>query len=486
MINRPHKYFKIFVLLAAVFLAGCAKNPVSGDREFVTMSESDEIAQGAKHHQSILAQYGVYDDPQLQAYVNNLGQQLAAKSHRSHLKYHFTVLDSPDINAFALPGGYIYITRGIMAYLNSEAELAGVLGHEIGHVTARHSVRQQSGQLAAGLLNILVAATTGSSELGQLSQQLSTGLVRGYGREHELEADRLGAQYLHNSRYNPESMLDVIGVLKDQESYEIALARKQGREPKIYHGVFSTHPKNDQRLQTVVAEAKKLTATQYKNNNRKAYLDNIDGMDWGPSPKQGVVTANRFLHADLGFSIQFPKNWIIQNSPTALLARNESNGAIAQLSVAPLNPNESTADLLKRLTKNTQLNVHAKAYGNTAITQVTVAKNVQPARISAIKLGRSQALFIIGSSTEATFTITDNQLLSINQSFKRLTKKEIAAIKTPVLKVIPVKKTDSFASLAKKSAIENDAEASLRLLNHAFPRGKLSNHKNIKIITLED
>lgn len=481
------KYFthQTLILLVALLLISCAKNPVSGDREFVSMSESDEIAQGAKHHQSILTQYGVYDDPELQSYVNHIGQQLAAKSHRSHLTYHFTVLDSPDINAFALPGGYIYITRGIMAYLNSEAELAGVLGHEIGHVTARHSVRQQSGQLAAGLLSILVAATTGSSQLEQLSQQLSTGLIRGYGREHELEADRLGAQYLHKSNYNPESMLDVIGVLKDQELYEKALAKKQNREPKIYHGVFSTHPKNDQRLQTVISEAKTLAAIQYKDNNRATYLSHIDGMDWGLSPSQGIVTANRFLHADLGFAIQFPKNWTIHNSPHALLARNESNGAIVQLTVAPLNPNEDTEGLLKRLIQNEQLDVSKKNYGDTATTQVTVAKNKQPTRITAIKLDQAQALFIIGSSTEATFGLTDRQLLAINQSFKRLTPKEIKAIKTPILTVVSVKSSDSFASLAKSSALEKDAEDSLRLLNHSFPNGSISNHQQIKIITLE-
>lgn len=476
---------RALILLVALLLVGCAKNPVSGDREFVTMNESDEIAQGTKHHQSILAQYGLYDEPELQNYVNHIGQQLTAKSHRSHLTYHFTVLDSPDINAFALPGGYIYITRGIMAYLNSEAELAGVLGYEIGHVTVRHSVRQQSGQLVAGLFNILVSATTGSSQLGQLSQQLSTGLIRGYGREHELEAGRLGAQYLHKSNYNPESMLDVIGVLKDQELHEKALAKKQNREPKIYHDVFSTHPKNDQRLQTVISEAKTLTAIQYKDNNRATYLSHIDGMDWGLSPSQGIVAANRFLHADLDFAIQFPKSWTLHNSPQALLARNEDNGAIPELSVAQLNPNEDTNDLLKRLSKNAQLDVSKKNYGNTATIQVTIAKNKQPTRISAIKLDQSQALFIIGSSTEITFDSTDRQLLAINESFKRLSPKEVKLIKSPILTVVSVKSSDSFASLAKNSALEKDAEDSLRLLNHSFPNGSISNHQQIKIIILE-
>ena len=140
----------------------------------------------------------------------------------------------------------------------------------------------------------------------------------------------------------------------------------------------------------------------------------------------------------------------------------------------------------KRLTKNTQLIINTQAYGNTAKIRLTVAKNAQPARISGIKLDQSQALFIIGSSTESTFATTDNQLLAINQSFKRLSDKEIEAIKTPVLKAVRVNTTDSFTSLAKKSAIDKEAEDSLRLLNHAFPNGKLANHQKIKIITLED
>ncbi len=316
------RYFKCLLFTLSLMLFGCATNPVSGDREFVTLSESQEIDQGRKYHQTIIDQYGVYDDPDLQSYVEAIGQQLAANSHRAHLEFHFTILDSPDINAFALPGGYIYITRGIMAYLDNEAELAGVLGHEIGHVTARHSVRQQSGQLAAGLLNILISATTGSRTLEELGDQLSFGIIRGYGRKHELEADRLGAEYLHKSSYDPEVMLEVIGVLKDQELYERALAKKENREPKIYHGVFSTHPKNDDRLKTVVRAAKTLSPVQYRDDNRATYLKSIDGMVWGQNPDQGVVVKNRFMHAELGIALQFPLDWLITNNPSTWPTRS--------------------------------------------------------------------------------------------------------------------------------------------------------------------
>jgi predicted Zn-dependent protease len=173
-------------------ISSCAVNPVTGQQDLVLMSESDELALGRKTNAEVLKQYTIYDNPALQSYVQTVGEKLAAKSHRSNLIYRFTVLDSKDVNAFALPGGYIYITRGLMAYLNSEAELAAVLGHEVGHVTARHSVRQYSAtQLAnigAVLTSIFVPGMTQASN--QLVQFAGGALLRGYGRTHELEADK--------------------------------------------------------------------------------------------------------------------------------------------------------------------------------------------------------------------------------------------------------------------------------------------------------
>lgn len=206
------------ILLAALLcLAACAVNPVTGGRDFVTMSEQQELALGRKSHQQILGEYSVYPNQSLQSYVQRVGQDIAGRSHRRQLVYRFTVLDSEDVNAFALPGGYIYITRGLLAYLNSEAELAAVLGHEIGHVTARHSVRQHSvAQTASigatlGAIFIPQMRTQGAS---QLVNVLGTALLSGYGREHELEADRLGAEYLARAGYSPSAMFDVIKILK--------------------------------------------------------------------------------------------------------------------------------------------------------------------------------------------------------------------------------------------------------------------------------
>jgi len=275
------KMLKPFAVLSLLLMAtGCATNPVTGKSDFVLMSEQQEVALGAQTHTSVMQQYTVYDNPRVQQPVERLGQELAANSHRSHLDFTFTVLDSPEVNAFATPGGYVYITRGIMAYMNSEEQLAGVLGHEIGHVTARHGVRQHSAQTtsqtAAGLLGVLIAGATKNKRtgqvIGQTTSQPGQAFVRGYGREHELEADRLGAEYLAGLGYDPDMMLGVIGILKDQEEFERQRAQDEGRQPGIYHGVFSTHPRNDQRLQEVIAAADRFRTANPKHTDPEAFL----------------------------------------------------------------------------------------------------------------------------------------------------------------------------------------------------------------------
>lgn len=480
------KFANCLFLALSLTLSACATNPVTGKSDFTLVSEDEEIEQGRSFHQQVIAEYGVYDDPELQQYVNAIGQDLAARSHRANLEFTFTVLDSPQINAFALPGGYVYITRGIMAYLDSKAELAGVLGHEIGHVTARHSVRQQSGQMASTLLSVLISATTGQSGLGDLSNQLGTGIVRGYGREHELEADRLGAEYLHLSGYDPEIMLEVIGVLKDQEVYEQELAKKEGREPNIYHGVYSTHPRNDDRLKTVVRAAKDLSVQTYRDSDQPGYYAKIDGMMWGPSIKQGILANNLFSHPELAFSLQLPETWDVNNYPEFLQARNPQSAAIVQIGVNGLKKDESLDGLLKRLSNDSNLEVSRNENGATARIMAKPRNgDEQPAQISAIALDNSLALTLLGTSTEDQFAGTEKALLGIIQSFRRLSPAQVDAIDVPRLHIVS-RNIDSFETLAEQSAIEYEAVDILRLLNRAYPDGNIDKIKNLKTVTFDD
>ena len=262
-----------------VFVTACSTNPATGKKDFSLMSKDQELSMGAQGHRRVLKQFRRLNNPRLQAYVNNIGQSLARKSHRNNIPYKFTVIEDPNVNAFALPGGYIYITTGLMAYLNSEGELAGVLGHEIGHVTARHGAQQQSAGLARALALELLSKKAGKSTMNSLNQ-FSTALIRGYGRDHELQADKLGAEYLARVGYSPKNMYDVVSVLKSQEEFSKYMARREGRQPNSYHGVFSTHPSNDQRLKTVINAAKSIKTAGTRNANHDGYLRQINGLKY--------------------------------------------------------------------------------------------------------------------------------------------------------------------------------------------------------------
>lgn len=265
-------------ITVAITLTGCSSNPVTGKKDFSLISKDQEIAMGAQGHRDVLRTMKRYNNPGLQAYVNGIGQALARKSHRNKIRYTFTVLDDSTVNAFALPGGYIYITTGLMAYLNSEAELAGVLGHEIGHVTARHGVKQQSASIASAILIDIISKRAGND--GKSLSQFGTALIRGYGRDHELQADKLGAQYLARVGYQPKSMIDVVSVLKAQEEFDKLQARKEGRQVRAYHGVFSSHPSNDRRLQEVISAAKSIKSAGTRATNHDGYLKQINGMKY--------------------------------------------------------------------------------------------------------------------------------------------------------------------------------------------------------------
>lgn len=301
----PKKFLSVFLkttfFVSILSLSSCSTNPVSGKKDFSLINNDQELAMGAQAHRSIMKQKRRLNNPKIQAYVNNIGQQLARQSHRKDIKYTFTVLDDPSVNAFALPGGYIYITTGIMAYLNSEGELAGVLGHEIGHVTAKHGVKQQSAGVASAILMSVIAKQTGGT--GKEYNNLSKALLSGYGRDHELQADKLGAEYLARIGYAPKNMIDVVGVLKAQEEFDKYQARREGRQPQAYHGVFASHPKNDTRLQKIIAEAGKYKKGATRDAGHDRYLRMIAGMKFRISKnKYGRVVVGTSKNSNLTYA----------------------------------------------------------------------------------------------------------------------------------------------------------------------------------------
>ena len=479
----------VISLLLLIQLSGCATNPVSGKQDFVLVSESQEIDSGAQYHQQILQQYGVYDDPELQAYVNLIGQELAQNSHRSHLNFTFTILDSPEVNAFALPGGYIYITRGIMAYLNSEAELAGVLGHEIGHVTARHSVRQQSASRVTGLLGAVLDVATGQTSNGGLFSNLSHALTQGYGRDHELQADRLGAEYIARIGYEPENMIDVVSVLKNQELFEKELAQKEGRKPRTYHGVFASHPKNDKRLREVIQAARQFKTTKTRDINRNVYLQKISGMPFGSSAKDGIVRGNHFYHAELNAKLTLPNNWRVENFPDRLILIPKTNDALIQIKLQIRKDKQLSAKaVLENYLKSAPVsNTNDFSTNNLqGYTAVAVLDKTpfgkRPVRYSVLL--REEYAWIFAATTkesvglhmlDTVFNQVTNGLSSLKENEKKLAQ--------PLrIKIIKADTNSTYQSLAKQSSLGIHAKSQLRLINADYPNAEPTPNELIKIV----
>jgi len=324
---------KIYILvtcLTTIFLSNCARNPVTGKKQVVLMSEEQEIAMGKEADPQIVAQYGLYKDDALQAFITQKGKEMAAISHRPNLNYEFKIVDSDVLNAFAVPGGYVYFTRGIMAHFNNEAEFTGVLGHEIGHIAARHSVEQQRNAILGQVG--LMAGMILSPELAQLGEAASQGLgllFLKFGRDAERESDKLGVEYSSKIGYDAQYMAGFFKTL-ERKGAESGAAELPD--------FLSTHPNPGERNVTVAQLAtewkQKLNLTSPKINGNE-YLKRIEGLIYGEDPKQGFLESNVFYHPELKLQFSIPENWAYQNSPRAVQLASKDGKAVMMLMLAP-------------------------------------------------------------------------------------------------------------------------------------------------------
>ena len=312
------------LLVVVISLAACATNPVTGDRELALVSESQEIQIGREVAAQAEQQFGLVDDAALQAYVHRLGFQLAQASERPELPWAFRVVDDPTPNAFAAPGGYIFITRGLLALLRNEAELVSVLGHEIGHVTARHSVammsRAQLAQLGLGIGSMLSPTVAQFGDLAAGGLQL---LFLSYSRDAERQADDLGYRYALEQGYDVREMVNVFAVL--QQSADMA-----GQSP--VPSWLASHPYPEDRIARIDKRLATLPATATSGRiGEDEYLAQIDGLVYGDNPRDGYFEANRFFHPELAFRIDLPKGWRTQNLTQAVVAGSPAEDALMQL-----------------------------------------------------------------------------------------------------------------------------------------------------------
>ncbi|MCX6552017.1 MAG: M48 family metalloprotease [Acidobacteria bacterium] len=475
-----------YLLLAVLALpiGACATNPVTGKNEFSLMTEAQEIQIGRDGDKELRAEMGVYDDAALQQYVEDVGMRLAQSSQRPNLPWHFAVVDVPDVNAFALPGGYVYITRGLLAYLGTEAEMAGVLGHEIGHVTARHAAQGYTRQItmlgSAALLSVLYPKAAPYAMAGAVGLSV---LFLKYDRNQELQADRLGTEYSANVGWSPEGME---GVLQ-------AISRLEGTTGK--GGVpnwLLTHPPTPDRIEKVDPSVQALLQTRPESVwtvNREPYLSRIDGLMYGDNPHEGVVRGNVFVHPDLRLRVAFPAGWEIDNGKKMvtvtpkgstdammLLESVEKPSGSSLEDVAVNDMRTSGFELLRGET--TQLNGLQAFVG----TYEGTMKDVGIVRMQAAHMALERQVFMLGGvAARSKFSEVRGAFSESIGSVASISREEAARIRPSRIRFVTVRQGDTWASLAARTGNVVKPER-LAVLNRFDPGQPPPAGQRIKIV----
>jgi len=460
-------------------LQGCSVNPATGAPTVVFSTAKGERETGQEMYDKFIAEGAAYDDPELQAYVNKIGQRLAAHSDMPDLEFTFMVLDAPEINAFATPGGFIYVNRGLLAYLNSEAELAGVLGHEIAHVTARHHGRRKTAGVTGKVLSTTAYVLTGSSAVYEASEMYGAELISGYGRDMELEADGLGAEYMYRAGYEPEALLDVIGVLKNQEQFMRLKAREAGKSGTTYHGLYATHPRNDKRLQTVIRAASTLDDGTYIESPEVPgeFRQVTDGVVWGESVG-GQRDDGRYYHNKLGFTFEQPEGWSVTAQASAVVAASPDGERRVTVTLRRKDPNATPQAVLEGLATGALSGGETLQQAGLDGYTVVASAGGKSKRLAAIYLNNLTYLF---EGEAADFATADADLRGIIESFRAMHPREKSSGNGRYVRYIQVPRGASVAGLAANVRIDN-AEGYLRLINDFYPRGEPRTGDWIKVI----
>ncbi len=334
----PNPIAWVAILGLFVSLVSCATNPVTGETQLMLLSEPQEIELGRQTDSQIVKEYGIYKNPSLTSYIADLGKRLGRLSHRPALAYHFKILDSSVVNAFAVPGGYVYFTRGILAYLNTEAELAGVMGHEIGHITARHSAQQYSkAQLAQVGLGAGMILSDIFRDFSNLIQAGVGMLFLKFSRDNERQADDLGVEYSSRAGYDAAHMANFFKTLERMNP-----KKDQSGLPDW----FSTHPNPVDRIGAVQRKAREWQRELGLKNlkaNRDQYLKHIDGLVFGEDPREGFVEHHIFYHPLLRFQFPAPSKWTLQNTRTMVRMAAPKEKALLIFTLSPNGSPEEAA-----------------------------------------------------------------------------------------------------------------------------------------------
>ena len=463
----------------------CLAAPAVAEEPFTPfMSEGDEARVGAEQHPQILAEFGgAYDDAALVAYIDSIGQFLALTSERPGVKFTFTVLNHPMVNAFALPGGYVYVTRGLLALADTEAEIAGVLAHEIGHVAARHGAQRQTKSVIANLGLAVLGVLTDSPGLASVAQTGAMAYLRSYSREDEFEADTLGVRYLSRAGFDPAAMSSFLNKLKAHSEVE---AKIQGRQANTGFDIMATHPRTAERVERAIRAAN-VTRVRDPIVARDIYLRHIDELLYGDDPAQGLVRGRRFLHPDLGFQFEAPEGFTLINSQNSVIAQHPK-GSLIRFDTDVRKSRASMSEYMRReWLPDAQLEgiESLTINGFEAATASATAKGQNgrlDVRLVAIAFdSRSIHRFMFVSPTDQTRAMSEG-FRRTTYSFRSLSRREAGNVRPMRIRIHQVRRGDTPDSLARKMAIREYAAARFHVLNGHYPGDPLIVGRLVKIV----
>lgn len=446
----------------AAGLAGCAVNPATGGRNFMLVSRSQEKKLGKDAHPKLIKEFGgVYNDPHVTGYAEYLGRKLAAVTETPSDEFTFTVLDSPIVNAFATPGGYVYISRGLMALAESEAELAGVMGHELGHVVARHSSQRMSKATVAGALSGLLGA-------GQVGQALGGLYLSSFSRDQEMEADRLGVRYISRAGYDPAAMTSFLAKMGANSRLQAQIA---GRDPNDVdeRDIMSTHPRTKERVQ----QAMQLAGARGGQGviDRDGYLQRIDNMIYGDSPDQGYIRDRTFIHPGMRLSFRAPEGFLIRNTPDAVLAISEKKKVLIKFDDAdePFD-GEMTSYIADDWAKERNLqDLAATRLGAlpaaTAKTYIDTRSERLVARIAAIRFDSKRIFRFIAVAPGEGVSNLPGAFQETISSFRKLSAAEAAAVRPWRVRIADIRPGDTAWSLGRRMPFTSFQTEHFRMLN---------------------
>lgn len=466
----------IMLLLAPMILGleGCVTNPATGENEFSLLSRAEEIELGREADAQIVAEFGVYNDPQLQAWVENMGQKIAAVGDDPDLEYTFRILDTEVINAFALPGGFVYVTRGLLAYLENDAQLAMVLGHEIGHITARHSAKQYTNQVLAqvglGLGSVLfedIRPFLGAVETGMQLLFLS------YSRDNETQSDTLGVKYATLAGYEAS----------EGAEFFVTLQRLQEQQGTVIPTWASTHPNPANREGNIIQKAAEWKAARPDISlgglNPEVYIPRLENLVFGQNPRHGFTQNNMFYHPDLAFQFPVPSGWAVANYATQVQMISQDENAIALMSTSDASSPASAAAQFQNSEGVTTLQSSNENVNGFSAVRLRTNVQTESGTLAVLSyfIQKDGLIYVFhGYTAQAQFNSYANTLENIFRGFSTLTNASVLAIQPYRVDAFTAPRTDVFSTLVSASAgvnldIEGMAILNQRQVNEQIPQG---------------